>query len=85
MAKVNDAKILFGGAKTFFHGLQHQPEASDESGLGEEHFVEDWKSEGKDVWMFSGCADDQTSADTSIAGAATGESICLPSTGFREG
>ncbi|KAL1900667.1 hypothetical protein Sste5346_002392 [Sporothrix stenoceras] len=26
----------------------------------------------KDVWMFSGCADDQTSADTNIAGVATG-------------
>jgi metacaspase-1 len=47
------------------------------SKIQEEHFVEDWKNEGKDVWMFSGCADDQTSADTSIAGAATGLSSHL--------
>jgi hypothetical protein len=72
-AKINDARALFGGAKTFFESLHHRPdEPVNEDGLGEEHFVEDWKHEGKDVWMFSGCADNQTSADTSIAGAATG-------------
>lgn len=73
-AKVNDAKALFGGAKTFFAALQHKNDAgpANEHGLGEEHFVEPWKHEGKDVWMFSGCADNQTSADTSIAGASTG-------------
>ena len=76
-AKIHDAQILFGGAKTFFHGLQNmgQPQQTNQDGLGEEHFVEDWKGEGKDVWMFSGCADNQTSADTSIAGAATGQCI----------
>jgi metacaspase-1 len=76
-AKIHDAQILIGGAKTFFHSLQHRGEDGpvNQDGLGEEHFVEDWKNEGKDVWMFSGCADDQTSADTSIAGAATG--LCL--------
>lgn len=72
MAKVNDAKTLFAGASNFFHKFQNPGAPSNEQGLGEEHFVEDWKSEGKDVWMFSGCADDQTSADTSMAGAATG-------------
>lgn len=72
-AKINDAKALIGGAKTFFAALHHRPDAEvNEDGLGEENFVEDWKGEGKDVWMFSGCADDQTSADTSIAGAPTG-------------
>lgn len=73
-AKVRDAQILLGGAKTFFHSLQHRGETAktNQDGLGEEHFVEDWKGECKDAWMFSGCADDQTSADTSIAGAATG-------------
>lgn len=72
MAKINEAKTLFGNAQSFFNSLQHRPEAADENGLGEEHFVEDWANEGKDVWMFSGCADDQTSADTSMQGAATG-------------
>ena len=73
-AKIRDAQILFGGAKTFFNSLQHRGGGGpvNHDGLGEEHFVEDWKGEGKDVWMFSGCADDQTSADTAIAGAATG-------------
>jgi len=71
--KIDDAKVLLGGAKSFFAGLQHRPdEETNEHGLGEEKFMEDWKGEGKDVWMFSGCADNQTSADTSIAGAATG-------------
>jgi hypothetical protein len=45
---------------------------ADEDGLAPENFEENWKSEGKDVWMFSGCRDDQTSADATIAGAATG-------------
>jgi len=73
VAKIQDAKALLGGAKTFFAGLHHRPaEDLNEDGLGEEHFIEPWKHEGKDVWMFSGCADNQTSADTSIAGAATG-------------
>jgi hypothetical protein len=72
-SKIQDAKVLIGGAKTFFAGLQHRPEEDvNEHGLGEEHFIEPWKHEGKDVWMFSGCADNQTSADTSIAGAPTG-------------
>jgi len=72
MNKVNDARMLLGGAKTFFAGLHNRHGPTNEHGLGEETFMEDWKGEGKDVWMFSGCADDQTSADTNIAGAATG-------------
>ncbi len=70
--KIQDAKMLLGGATSFFKGLQHRDEPANEHGLGEEHFVENWKGEGKDVWMFSGCADDQTSADTSIGGQPTG-------------
>ena len=51
MQKVDDVKQLIASAHSFFKGLSHhnQPE-----GLGEETFVEDWRSEGKDVWMFSG-------------------------------
>lgn len=72
--KMRDAEMLLGGAKTFFAGLQHRHDDEDltEDGLGEEEFAEDWKSEGKDVWMFSGCRDDQTSADAVISGGATG-------------
>ncbi|KAF4635801.1 hypothetical protein G7Y89_g2292 [Cudoniella acicularis] len=72
-AKINDARALITAGKSWFASLNvGPPQAHNESGLGEEHFIEDWKNEGKDVWMFSGCADSQTSADTSIAGAATG-------------
>lgn len=73
-SKIQEARALIGGAQTFFASLHHRPDApANQDGLGEENFVEDWKHEGKDVWMFSGCADNQTSADTSIAGAATGK------------
>jgi len=40
--------------------------------VGEEHFVEDWKSEHKRVIMYSGCKDDQTSADATIGGGHVG-------------
>jgi len=75
-SKINQAKELIGGAKSFLASIQNRPDQNvNEHGLGEEHFVEDWRNEGKDVWMFSGCADNQTSADTSINGAATGLSF----------
>ncbi|KAI1448527.1 peptidase C14 [Annulohypoxylon stygium] len=73
MSKVDDAKMLLGGATDFFNGLHHRRNQDvDEDGLAPEDFEEHWETEGKDVWMFSGCADNQTSADTSIAGAPTG-------------
>jgi hypothetical protein len=72
--KIADAKMLLGGATDFFNGLTHAREEADEEGLAAEQFSEDkdWDQEGKDVWMFSGCRDDQTSADATISGAATG-------------
>lgn len=71
--KIADAKMLLGGATDFFNGLAHARESeADEEGLAAEQFEEDWDKEGKDVWMFSGCRDDQTSADATISGAATG-------------
>jgi len=51
MQKVDDVKQLIAGAHSFFKGLSHRNRPE---GLGEETFVEDWRSEGKDVWMFSG-------------------------------
>lgn len=71
MDKVAKAKELFAGANTFFKQLQHSGEQQEE-GVGEEHFMEDWKSEHKFVTMFSGCRDDQTSADARIEGASVG-------------
>jgi hypothetical protein len=65
-AKINDARQLLGSATSFFKGLTRGGGGggeTNEDGLGEEKFMEDWKNEGKDVWMFSGCADNQTSAE----------------------
>lgn len=72
--KVNDARQLFAGATSFFQGLSHMGEGSntDASGLGEERFQEDWVNEGKSAFMFSGCRDDQTSADANIGGSNVG-------------
>lgn len=72
--KVADAKMLLGGATDFFNGLQHMREGAGDDELAAESFSAEkhWEREGKDVWMFSGCRDDQTSADATISGAATG-------------
>jgi metacaspase-1 len=69
--KVDDAKMLLAGAQSFFQGFKHKGEAEEE-GLGEEHFQEDWRSENKQVFMYSGCKDDQTSADANISGSHVG-------------
>ena len=71
MDKLVHAKGLFAGANTFFKQLQHSGEEQEE-GVGEEQFVEDWKSEHKFVTMYSGCRDDQTSADANIGGQGVG-------------
>ncbi|EED22794.1 conserved hypothetical protein [Talaromyces stipitatus ATCC 10500] len=72
MDRLDDARSFVAEAATFFHSLHHQPEEADEQGLVDEGFHENWRNEAKDAWMFSGCADGQTSADTSIRGRATG-------------
>ncbi len=72
--KLQDARQLIGGASSFFKSLTHRGEGGDvdEQGLGEENFQEDWVHEGKSVFMFSGCRDDQTSADAPIGGSHVG-------------
>jgi len=75
---VNDAKSLLAGASSFFSGLTRSREPQGE-GFGEEHFQEDWRREGKSVFMFSGCRDDQTSADASIGGSNVGAMSGFPS------
>jgi len=74
--KLGEARELFAGATDFFRGLKHmgeqKEESEGESGLAEENFVEDWAKEKKWVTMFSGCRDDQTSADASIGGSNVG-------------
>ena len=70
MNSVNDAKELLGGATSFFKSMTHK---SEEEGLGEQDFASQYENEkDKNVVMFSGCQDDQTSADASIGGSAVG-------------
>jgi len=70
-SKVQDAEQLFAGAQSFFKSIQHQREGDGEEGLGEAE-SQDYAGEHRNVVMYSGCRDDQTSADANIAGASTG-------------
>jgi hypothetical protein len=70
-SKVGEAQELLAGATTFFKGLRHFGQ-EEEEGLDEGEFAGQYGSEQKMVTMFSGCKDDQTSADARIAGEATG-------------
>ncbi|KAF2032877.1 peptidase C14 [Setomelanomma holmii] len=70
-SKVGEAQHLLAGASSFFKGLRHMGE-QEEEGLGEGEFAGQYGSEQKMVTMFSGCRDDQTSADARIKGESTG-------------
>jgi hypothetical protein len=69
--KVQAAQQLLAGAQSFYNSLKHMDEPQQE-GLDEEEFGEDWKGEHKRVIMYSGCRDDQTSADATIGGGHVG-------------
>ncbi|KAI7491021.1 metacaspase [Hortaea werneckii] len=72
-AKIGEAKSLLAGATDFFKGLTHQQASVDQYGLDESDTMDSYASEGaKNVWMYSGCRDDQTSADASIQGSHVG-------------
>ncbi|KAF2848501.1 peptidase C14 [Plenodomus tracheiphilus IPT5] len=70
--KVGEARELLAGATSFFKGLRHFGEQEDEVGLAGGEFAGQYGSEMKMVTMFSGCRDDQTSADAQIQGEPTG-------------
>jgi hypothetical protein len=70
--KVQDAQELISGAKSFFKGLSKRDDDQGEGLQQDDDYQEDWASEGKSVFMFSGCKDDQTSADANIGGANVG-------------
>lgn len=79
LQNVGEAAQLLGGAKDFFQSLRHQFTEDDGGNTGsqtglaaESDFGEDWAREGKSVFMFSGCKDEQTSADAFIAGKHVG-------------
>jgi hypothetical protein len=70
---VGEAKQLLAGATSFFHSLTHREEQADQNGLGRQEFAGEYANEGqKAIFMYSGCRDDQTSADASIQGSHVG-------------
>ena len=71
MDKLTRGKAIFEEAAVMWKRFQGGGEQVEE-GVYEEHFAEDWSSEHKFVTMFSGCRDDQTSADASIGGSSVG-------------
>jgi hypothetical protein len=74
MEKVRDAQQLYAGAKSFFKSMQHMGEEHQE-GLDSSNRPHDYSYESKRVFMYSGCRDDQTSADANIAGGNVGVSV----------
>lgn len=71
MQSVRDAEQLYAGARSFWKGLQHINEGEGLSSA-DENIASKNQGMERTVIMYSGCRDDQTSADANIAGAATG-------------
>lgn len=69
--KLAEAKDLYAGATNFFRSFKHMGQ-SQPAGLGEDYDHSAYSQEHKMVTMFSGCRDDQTSADASINGTSEG-------------
>jgi len=69
-------KICFAHAKADYHIFkhrhdnEHQSAANKQPHLEDQHFVR--HKEEKEVYLFSGCRDEQTSADTSVNGVGVG-------------
>jgi hypothetical protein len=73
-SSVPEARQLLAGAQSFFKGLGHSDDGGDSKyGLDEQDFAAQYEKEKKkNVWMYSGCEDDQTSADATIKGSHVG-------------
>ncbi|RDW95202.1 putative metacaspase [Coleophoma crateriformis] len=69
--KLAEAQDLYAGATSFFRSFKHMGE-SQGSGLGQDDDYSAYAQEHKMVTMFSGCRDDQTSADANINGTSEG-------------
>ena len=70
-----EARHLLAGATSFFRSLKHEYNGDYQEGLqsADEGFQDEWGRENKSVFMFSGCKDEQTSADAFINGRHVGE------------
>jgi len=69
--KLGEAEDLYAGATNFFRSFKHMGE-SQPPGLGQDSNYAEYEREHKMVTMFSGCRDDQTSADANIGGMSEG-------------
>jgi hypothetical protein len=69
--KLAEAQDLYGGATSFFRSFKHMGESQPDS-LGEDEDYSAYSQENRMVIMFSGCRDDQTSADATIGGTSKG-------------
>jgi len=70
--KLAEAKDLYAGATSFFRSFKHMGHKEPE-GLGQEDgFGQQYSGENKQVSMFSGCRDEETSADAKINGVNEG-------------
>lgn len=69
--KLAEAKDLYAGATSFFRSFKHMGESQPDC-LDEDDNFSAYAAEHKMVTMFSGCRDDQTSADATINGTAEG-------------
>lgn len=67
--KLAEAEDLYAGATNFFRGLKHMGGHHDQPGLEQD---QSGRQENKVVTMFSGCRDEQTSADAQIGGVNEG-------------
>jgi metacaspase-1 len=68
---MDEAQDLYAGATSFFRSFKHMGDQK-QSGLGEDGNYSENAGEQKMVTMFSGCRDDQTSADANIQGTSEG-------------
>ncbi|KAM3423974.1 hypothetical protein BST61_g1367 [Cercospora zeina] len=65
------AKHMLGDANNFFQGFRHSHHHGPD-GLEADNTGRDWSRENKFVTMYSGCRDEETSADAYIAGRNCG-------------
>lgn len=68
------AKDIGDVAQAAWNGGEGEENEPNEDGLvkADHEWIDEHSAVVKDVWMFSGCADNQTSTDTKIGGMATG-------------
>jgi hypothetical protein len=72
--KEAQARDLYAGATSFLRSLRHNRQLT---GVVADDFTKEWEYERKSVTMFSGCRDEQTSADAQINGVSEGKYIML--------